>query len=341
MELSKYAKRQYTLNETPIEKLENLSNVLGGPDIFIKRDDFLGLTAGGNKTRKLEFLAADALKKGADTLITCGGVQSNHCRLTLAAAVKEGMKCQLVLEETDYSPYNPNASGNNLLYHLLGAEKIKITSEGHDLGEAMQELCADLEKAGRRGYPIPVGGSNEIGTLGYVNCAQEIIRQMSHLGTTFDYVVTPSGSGGTQAGLVAGFSGDVSKTRVIGINVSRKQEEQEHLVRDLIERTYSFMGLSNRIPEDTVRCFGEYVGSGYAIPTPEMVEAVQLTARTEGILLDPVYTGKAMAGLIDLIRHGYFKKGENVLFIHTGGTPALYSYTSTFLGKLDMAADCN
>ncbi|TCP29600.1 D-cysteine desulfhydrase [Scopulibacillus darangshiensis] len=332
MDLTKYPKRKYTLSETPIEKLENLTKVLGGPNIFMKRDDMLGLTAGGNKTRKLEFLAADALEQGADTLITCGGVQSNHCRLTLAAAVREGLKCQLVLEETDYSLYNPKASGNNLLYHLMGAEKIKVTTAGHDLAEDMQELNEELAREGRKGYMIPVGGSNETGTLGYIACAKEIIGQSGDMAITFDHIITPSGSGGTQAGLVAGFSGSDRGNHVIGINVSRNREEQEHLIRDLLERTFSFLR-TDGITKEAIRCYGDYVGPGYAIPTPEMVEAVQLVARTEGILLDPVYTGKAMAGLIDLVRQGHFKRNENVLFIHTGGTPALYEYSSVMLSE--------
>ncbi|EKN71657.1 D-cysteine desulfhydrase [Neobacillus bataviensis LMG 21833] len=332
--VERYPKRNYTPSATPIEKLEHLSRALGGPDIYIKRDDLLGLTAGGNKTRKLEYLVADALEQGADTLITAGGVQSNHARLTLAAAVKEGLKCQLVLEETETHPYNDKASGNNLLYHLLGVEKVKTLQAGQDLTSAMAELNAELQKVGRKGYMIPVGGSNEIGSLGYAVCANEITRQAEQENLYFDHIVVPSGSGGTQVGLILGFSGSRHEHNILGINVSRSTELQEELISGLLERVCSYYDVAGKISENVIRCNGEYVGQGYAIPTEGMIEAVQLVAQTEGILLDPVYTGKAMAGLIDYVRTGQFKEGEKVLFVHTGGSPALYQYAETILSGL-------
>jgi D-cysteine desulfhydrase len=298
----------------------------------MKRDDLLGLTAGGNKTRKLEFLVADALSQGADTLITCGAVQSNHCRLTLAAAVVEGLKCQLLLEERVPGSYAPTGSGNNFLYRLLGVERVKITPGGSPLLQIMGEMAEELKAQGRKGYLIPTGGSNPIGATGYVACAEETLAQLFQFGIRVDRVVCASGSGGTHAGLVAGFYGSNSGIPVVGVNVSRKRGPQEELIYDLASRTAAHVGVPGTLPRETVLCFDEYVGPGYSLPTPAMIEAVQMLARTEAILLDPVYTGKAMAGLIDLVRKGFFGRNERVLFVHTGGSPALYAYEEVILG---------
>lgn len=331
MNLAKFPRRRYTEGTTPIEFLPNFTKALDGPNIYIKRDDLLGLTSGGNKTRKLEFLVADALNKGADTLITCGAVQSNHCRLTLAAAVKEGLKCRLVLEERVKNSYDPDASGNNFLFKLLGVEKVYVVPGGSNMMEEMQKVADELVDEGRNGYIIPGGGSNEVGATGYVACAQEILTQTFEKGLNVNWVVSASGSAGTHAGLVTGFYGQNSNIPVLGIDVSRKKDVQEELVYNLVQKTTKHIGVNSTIPREAVTCFDEYVGPGYSLPTPEMAEAVRLLARTEGILLDPVYTGKAMAGLIDLVRKDYFKKDDNVLFIHTGGSPALYAYMSNVL----------
>jgi D-cysteine desulfhydrase len=331
MNLTKFPRRRYTAGKTPIEKLSRLSEALEGPTIYMKRDDLLGLAGGGNKTRKLEFLVADALACGADTLITCGAVQSNHCRLTLAAAVKEGMKCQLVLEERVAGSYNPEAGGNNFLFRLLGVEKIKVVPGGSDMTKEMQQVADDLEAEGRKGYIVPGGGSNPIGATGYVACAEEILGQMFEQGLKIDRVVCASGSTGTHAGLVTGFYGNNSNIPVIGVNVSRPKDVQEELVYNLVNQTAAHVGIKSAIPRDAVLCFAEYVGPGYSLPTPQMAEAVRMLARLEGILMDPVYTGKAMAGLIDLVRKGYFTKEENVLFVHTGGSPALHVYMKEIL----------
>lgn len=331
MNLARFPRRRYTEGWTPLHKLERLSNLLGGPEIYVKRDDLLGLTSGGNKTRKLEFLVADALAKGADTLITCGAVQSNHTRLTLAAAVVEGMQCRLVLEERVPGSYKPEASGNNFLYRLLGVEKIRVVPGGSNLLEVMQEEANELERLGRKGYVIPTGGSNPIGATGYVACAEEILAQGFELGIRVDRVVCASGSSGTHAGLVAGLYGNNSAIPVVGINVSRPKLQQEELVYGLATSTAAHVGVPGLLPREAVVCFDEYVGPGYSLPTQAMVEAVRMLARTEAILLDPVYTGKAMAGLIDLVRKGYFGKGEHVLFVHTGGSPALYAYEQVIL----------
>ena len=331
MNLARFPRRRYTEGRTPIEKLSRLSAELGGPTIYIKRDDLLGLTSGGNKTRKLEFLVADALDKGADTLVTCGAVQSNHCRLTLAAAVKEGLKCRLVLEERVERSYDADASGNNFLFRLLGVEEVRVVPGGSNMDTEMAVVADGLKSEGRKPYVIPGGGSNPIGATGYVACALEILSQTFESEIAIDRVVTASGSSGTHAGLVTGFEGANASIPVVGINVSRPKDAQEEKVYDLVRQTSGRLGVRSEIPRDKVLCFGDYVGPGYSLPTPEMGEAIRMLARLEDVLLDPVYTGKTMAGLIDLARKGFFKKDENILFIHTGGSPALYAYRENVL----------
>lgn len=326
MNLARFPRRRYTVGQTPIEKLPRFSKAIDGPDIYIKRDDLLGLTAGGNKTRKLEFLVADALKKGADTLITSGAVQSNHCRLTLSAAVKEGMNCRLVLNELIPGSYDPEAGGNIFLFHLLGTENIEVVSHEEALNAAVERNMKLLSEEGRTGYVIPMGGSNPIGATGYVACAQEIQDQIFNLSIPMDAVVCASGSSGTQAGLVTGMVGCNMNIPVIGINVGVKEKGQADAVYELVTETAEHLGISTDIPRSAVICFDDYMGPGYSLPTPEMAKAVRLLAETEGILMDPVYTGKTMAGLIDLSKKRYFKKGQNVLFVHTGGVPALPVY---------------
>jgi len=331
MHLSRFPRRRYTAGWTPIERLERLSGLLGGPDLYIKRDDLLGLAGGGNKTRKLEFLVADALAQGADTLITCGAVQSNHCRLTLAAAVKEGLKCRLVLEERVANSYNPDASGNNFLFRLLGVEAVTVVTTGVDLAAEMQKVADEVAALGRKAYVIPGGGSNPLGALGYVSCAEEILAQTYDLGLRLDHIVCASGSTGTHAGLICGLVGNCSHIPLTGINVRRPRQEQEPNVHKLAQETAALLGIPGGIPREAITALGDWVGPGYSLPTPEMVEAVRMLAQVEGILLDPVYTGKAMAGLIALIRSGAFKAGERVLFVHTGGAPALYAYQSVLV----------
>jgi len=322
---------------TPLQELPNLTKALKGPRIFVKRDDLTGLAFGGNKTRKLEFVVAEALAQGADTLITCGAVQSNHCRLTLAAAVKEGLKCRLVVEERVPGSYNPEASGNNFLFRLLGVEKIEVVPDGSDMMAAMGKVADSLDKEGRKGYIIPGGGSNPIGATGYVACAQEIQDQLFEMGLAVDRLCVASGSAGTHAGLVTGFVGCNMNIPIVGIGVSRDPGDQEPLVYDLALKTAERLGVNQDIPRKIVLSFGDYWRPKYSVPNKKMVEAVNLMAKTEGILLDPVYTGKAMAGLIDLSRKGYFKKDETVLFIHTGGSPGLYAYINAVLGTEEVA----
>lgn len=325
MQLARFPRRRYTPHFTPLEHAPNLSATLGGPDIWIKRDDLLGLAAGGNKTRKLEFLVADALAQGCDTLITVGAPQSNHCRLTLAAANKEGLKCRLVLEQRVPGSYEPNASGNNFLYNLLGVEAISVISAGDDMNAATQKHAAELEAQGRKGYVIPGGGSNALGALGYVSCAHEIAQQAFEQGLAFDRIVVASGSCGTHSGLLVGFKSVNFDAPVTGINVRRPRAEQEGNLLKLARETAALLKIDAPQASD-VTALDEWVGPGYSLPTDEMIEAVRMLARTEAILLDPVYSGKAMAGLIGLARRGELKRGERVLFVHTGGAPALYAY---------------
>jgi D-cysteine desulfhydrase len=330
MNLARFPRRRYADGPTPLQPLERLTKTLGGASLFVKRDDLLGFAAGGNKIRKLEFVVADALAKGADFLITCGAVQSNHCRLTLAAAVREGLRCGLVLEERVAGSYRPHASGNNFLYRLMGVDRIRVAHGGADMPGAMNAMAAEVSSEGGRPYVIPGGASNPLGALGYVACAQEILSQAFAAGIRIDRVVCASGSAGTHAGLLCGLWGANSGIPVVGMNVSRTKPAQEELVYRLARETAVLLGIRADLPRGEVVCFDDYVGPGYSLPTPGMVEAVKLLARTEALLLDPVYTGKAMAGLIDQVRKGLFSPGENVLFVHTGGSPALYAYLDSF-----------
>ena len=333
MDLARFPRRHYSPGPTPLEFLPNFTRALGGPDVWIKRDDLLGLAPGGNKTRKLEFLVADALAKGCDTLVTCGAPQSNHCRLTLSAAVKEGLKCRFVIEERIPGSYRDDASGNHFLFRLFGVEAITVVPAGTNMAAAMQQVADELARQGRKAYVIPGGGSNALGGLGYVACAQELQQQTFEQGVRFDHVVVGSGSSGTHGGLLAGFLGNRIDVPIHGIGVSRDPVDQAPLVHKEAQAVCDLLGLGLEVPREAVRCVGGYWQPKYSLPNAAMVEAVQLLARTEAILLDPVYTGKIMAGLIGLSRAGTFRKGEKVLFVHTGGAPAVHAYEATLLAQ--------
>jgi len=317
-----------------MERLGRLSALMNGPEIWIKRDDLLGLSPGGNKTRKLEFVMADALAKGADSVITCGAVQSNHCRITLAAARKEGLECHFVIEERVPGSYSPTASGNNFLYHLMGVDSIRVVPAKSDMIAEMEKTADELRRAGKKPYIIPGGASNPLGALGYVACAEEILAQSFEKGVSFDRIFVTSGSGGTHAGLAVGLWGNRSGIPLTGINISRPNSQQVPLVHNLAAETARYLGIEEPLPEDLIQCFDEYVGEGYSLPTEAMTKAVVFLARTESILLDPVYTGKAFAGMLDLIQKGFCRKGEKVLFVHTGGFPALFHYQKYFDSEL-------
>ena len=331
MNFTKFPRSRYIQNPTPIEAMPKLSATLGGEvNLYIKRDDLLPGTAGGNKTRKLEFCLADALEKGADTVITCGAVQSNHCRLTAAWCVKEGLDCHLILEERVKGSYKPEASGNNFLFELLGVKSIAVKEGGSNMLAAMEEKSRELAAAGKKPYIVPGGASNAIGALGYAACAEETMSQLNYMQLDIAHIVVPSGSAGTHAGMVVGMNGVNGNIPISGMNVSRKKLEQEEIVFKLAKETAEKLGVAGGVKRESIVCFEEYVGKGYSIPTDTMIEAVKLFAGTEAILLDPVYSGKAAAGLIDLVRKGHFPKGSNVLFLHTGGSPALYAYLDSF-----------
>ncbi len=331
MNLSRFPRRRYTSIHTPIEKLEHLNEALGGKAvIYMKRDDMLGLAGGGNKTRKLEFLMADAIANGADTIITCGAVQSNHCRITLAASVVEGMKCHLVLEQRVPNSYDPNATGNNMLFHLMGAEQLHVVDGGSDMPGKMNEVADSLRAKGRKPYIIPGGGSNDIGGLGYVSCAQEMLMQLHDMDVKPNYIVVTSGSAGTHAGMLAGIIGSNAGIPVVGIGINRKKEAQTKAVYDLTVKLARKLGFEDAVRHEHVTVFDDYIGDGYSRVTNGMVDAVTLLARTEAILLDPVYTGKTMDGMLDLIDKGYFGVGKTILFLHTGGSAALFAYADTF-----------
>ena len=332
MNLSKFPRRRYTAGNTPIEKLSRFSAFFGGPTVYCKRDDLLGLAGGGNKTRKLEFLMADALAQGADTVITCGAVQSNHCRLTLAAANKEGLECHLVLEEPAPNRPDRRSSGNYFLYSLLGVQAIHIAESGTDLMAKMNSVADGLRAKGRKPYIIPVGGSNLIGSLGYAACAQEMLGQLFEMGLDINAIICTSGSAGTHAGLLTGLFGCNAGIPVIGISISREKEAQRQMVHNLYCTLSAKLDLAGTPDFKDVIVFDDYVGPGYALPTEGMLEAVKLMAKTEAILVDPVYNGKTVAGMIDLLKKGYFKDMKNILFLHTGGAPALFAYTDVFKG---------
>ena len=315
---------------TPLEPMDRLSELLGGPRLWVKRDDCTGLSSGGNKTRKLEYLMAEAQAQGADTIITQGATQSNHARQTCAAAAKLGMGCHILLEDrTGSNDESYILSGNVLLDRLHGATVSKRAG-GTDMNAEMDKLAEKLRGEGRKTYIIPGGGSNPTGALGYVNCARELVEQAEEMGLSIDSLVHATGSSGTQAGLVTGLAALQSDIHLLGIGVRAPKEKQEQMVYDLAVRTAEHLGTGVTIEREKVRANCDYVGPGYGLPTPGMIEAVKLLARTEGLLFDPVYSGKGLDGLIDQIRKGYFDGMENVVFLHTGGSVALFGYPETF-----------
>lgn len=322
--LEKFPRVPLAYAPTPLEHLPNLSKSLDGEDIWIKRDDCTGFALGGNKVRKLEFLMAQAQAEGATVIVTAGGTQSNHVRQTAAAAVRLGMRCHCVLERVRTDDlYESN--GNALLDHLFGAVPRFIDKDA-DMDAAIVAMRDELAAAGEKVYVVPVGGSNPLGALGYVDCAFELAAQMRDMGVHPGLIVHASGSAGTQAGLLVGLALAGLEIAVMGMCVSRPGADQQKKVQALVSETCDFIGRPDLADVIEVSCDGSYVGPGYGVETPEMSEAVRLLARTEGIFLDPVYTGKAMAGLVDYAKTGKLAGAGPVLFLHTGGTPALFVY---------------
>jgi len=331
MHLSRFPRLHFAHLPTPLEPLERISEHLGGPNLWIKRDDCTGLSSGGNKTRKLEFLMAEAVERNADTIITQGATQSNHARQTCAIAAKLGLDCHILLEDrTGYDDEAYAHNGNVLLDQLHGAS-ISIRAADSDMNAEMEQLAQQLRDDRKEPYIIPGGGSNETGALGYVNAAFELTHQANERSLRIDHLVHATGSAGTQAGLVVGMEAMHSRIPVYGVSVRAPKQKQEDNVYALAQRTAEFMGLSpDLVAREKVVANSDYVGDGYGLPTNSMVEAVKMLASYEGILLDPVYSGKGFAGLIGLIRNGHFKKGENIVFLHTGGSVSLFAYPKIF-----------
>lgn len=319
LQLGHFPRVQLATLPTPLEEMANLSQYLDGPRILIKRDDLTGLATGGNKTRKLEFLLGDALHQRADVIVTGANTQSNHVRQTAAAVKKLGISTVLLLSGEKPS----EITGNLLLDKIFGAEIRFVGGTEEDLPRKIDQVAQELTTSGRNPYAIKHFGSNPIGTLGYVNTFGEILYQANQEQLKIDHLIV-SGGGGTQAGLCLCEKAMNAQLNIIGIAISRQSQPRNFQVAMLANETATHMGLDLRIEPDEITIIPDYAGDGFAIPTNEMVEAVKLVAQTEGILLDPVYTGKVMAGLIDLIRKDIFQKEDTVLFIHTGGIPALF-----------------
>ncbi len=323
---------------TPLAELANLTRVLRGPRIFIKREDLVGIALGGNKVRKLEYALAEAQARGATAIVTSGAVQSNHVRLTIACANRLGLKTHVVLRGE--KPAFP--TGNLLLDHILGAAEIRwVDPRNFPTREELvratearaEELAEELRRKGEVPYVIPNGCNPLHSALAYAGCVLEILEQMRAMNLAPDVIVTACGTAGTQSGLVLGsvlFA--QGQIRVVGVSVSAKSEALRERIRRNVQEALRFLEVEIPVPEEAIEVHDGHVGPGYAVPTPAMRAAVELLARTEGVLLDPVYTGKAMAGLLDLVQKGVFKGGENVVFLHTGGVPALFADTqaSTF-----------
>jgi len=333
MQLSDFPRVALAHLPTPLEHMPRLSKHLGGPEIYVKRDDCTGLATGGNKTRKLEFSMGEAQQKGADTIITVGAVQSNHVRQTAAAACKLGMKCEVLLEHRVGHPSDLyRNSGNVLLDRIFGAN-LREFDKGSDFDAAMDEVADEVRSAGGAPYIIPGGASNPVGALGYVGCGLELLQQFSEQGLDVDHIVTATGSAGTHAGLAVGIRGEGSDLPILGIGVNADQETQEERVYKLACETADLVGASSAVTRDDIIADCNYIGPGYGEPTDSMNEAVLMLARLEGLLFDPVYSGKALAGLIDYVRKDRFNNAKTIVFLHTGGAAGLFAYADTL--KLD------
>ncbi|MGB5257808.1 MAG: D-cysteine desulfhydrase [Woeseiaceae bacterium] len=329
MQLSEFPRISLAHLPTPLEFLPRLSEHLGGPQIYVKRDDCTGLATGGNKTRKLEFSMGEALQRGADTIITVGAVQSNHVRQTAAAACKLGLKCEVLLEHRVGHPSDLyRSSGNVLLDRIFGAN-LREYDKGTDFDAAMAEVADKVRAAGGTPYIIPGGASNPVGALGYVGCGLELLQQFSEQELKVDHLVTATGSAGTHAGLAVGIRGGGSHLPILGIGVNAPQDVQEERVYRLAVETAELLGVPGVVSRDDIIADCNYIGPGYGEPTESMNEAVLMLARQEGLLFDPVYSGKALAGMIDYIRQGRFDGASTVVFLHTGGAAGLFAYADT------------
>jgi 1-aminocyclopropane-1-carboxylate deaminase len=332
--LEKFERYPLTFGPSPIEKLSRLSDHLGGGvEIYAKREDCnSGLAFGGNKLRKLEYIVPDAIASGADTLVSIGGVQSNHTRMVAATAAKIGMKCRLVQEA--WVPHEDavyDRVGNIQLSRIMGAD-VRLVDEGFDIGirQSWEDAIADVKANGGKPYAIPAGASvHKFGGLGYVGFAEEVRAQEAELGLKFDYVVVCTVTGSTHAGMVAGFARDDRTRNVIGIDASATPDQTRAQVLDIARKTSELVG-GRAITEDDIIIEEDYAYPIYGVPSQETIEAIRLCARLEAMITDPVYEGKSMQGMMDLVRKGYFPAGSKVLYAHLGGAPALNGYGYTF-----------
>lgn len=326
MDLTHFPRLDLFARPMPLHELKNLRKSLGcKPRIFAKRDDLTGVGLGGNKNRKLDFVMAEAERSGADTIITWAGVQSNHCRQTLAIAKQLGMDCHLFL-----SGEEPPIRQGNLLYYTILKAKLHFYPEGEGISEGVDKLVEELKAQGRKPYVVPIGASTPLGSLGYIESSTEAIEQGRALGVEFGHAFVATGSSGTQAGIEIGFREKSPSTRVHGVAVSRDSEPQREGVAKLVNETYAFLGMSKTLSPADITVHDEYYGGKYAVPTEAGNQAIFLLGETEGILLDPVYTGKAMSGMLDLLRNGKLDDAEAVLFFHTGGYPAVFAFAHEF-----------
>jgi L-cysteate sulfo-lyase len=332
MHLARFARIRLAHLPTPLEPLPRLSEELG-VDLWIKRDDCTGLAGGGNKTRKLEFLLGAAFEQEADTLVTQGAVQSNHVRQTAAAAAAHGLACEIILEERTGSKASDYIGNGNVLLDRLFGATLRTVPGGTDMVAELETTAEAVRARGGTPYVIPGGGSNPIGALGYVDCAREIVVQADEMDLEVHRIVTATGSAGTHAGLVAGLAVMGADIPVLGIGVRAPREKQETNVFKLAEETAALLGHPGRVRRDQVVADCDYVGEGYGLIDQGVIDALTLAARLDGIVLDPVYSGKAMKGLIALARGGAFR-GETVVFLHTGGAQGLFGYQSEIEGAL-------
>jgi D-cysteine desulfhydrase len=331
LDLSAFPRRALLEGPTPIQHLPRLSAHLGGADIYVKREDVTGLGGGGNKLRKLEFLIGEALARGADTIITVGARQSNHARLTAAAAARVGLACELVLTRTvPRFDHDYIENGNIVLDALFGARVHDLPGSANALQFA-EDRANELRAQGRNVYVCPLGGSSPAGCLGYVDCAAEIVAQSHAQGVSFDRIVIPNGSGGMHAGLVAGFVAmGLDPLRIAAFTVLAKGSQAHAVTLDKANQTLQLIDANLRVGHDAISTDEAQLGAGYGIPTDSMRAAVRLMASKEGLLLDPVYSGKAFAGVVENVRAGKYTAGQKILFIMSGGLPGLFAYRNEF-----------
>ena len=335
MNLAKFERYPLTFGPTPVEFLPRLTEALGGKvEIWAKRDDCnSGLAMGGNKLRKMEYLVPDIIASNADTLVSIGGVQSNHTRMVAAVAAKLGLKCRLVQES--WVPHEDavyDRVGNILMTRLMGADS-RVVDDGFDIGirQSWEDAIREVEAGGGKPYAIPAGASvHKLGGLGYVGFAEEVRAQEKNLGFSFDYIIVCVVTGSTQGGMIVGFAADDRADRVIGIDGSGTPDPTWAQVRDIVTNTAELVELGRDVRDDEIVINRDYAYPAYGVPSQETIEAIRLAARTEAMITDPVYEGKSMQGMIDLVKKGFFPNGSRVLYAHLGGAPALNGYSYTF-----------